>query len=156
MATEIERKFLVAGIGWKLQSTGSYTIRQAYLALTGAATIRVRIIDDMEARLTIKSATPGAVRSEFEYPIPVHDAKELVQLRTGLLIEKRRHVVPAGSLQWEVDVFEGSHQGLVIAEIELPRADTAFERPEWLGAEVTGNARYYNAQLAARGPERSA
>jgi len=154
MATEVERKFLVTGTGWQQQSTNSYAIRQAYLAFTDAATIRVRIIDGMNARLTIKSANPGAVRSEFEYPVPVRDAEELFRLRTGLIIEKRRYVVPAGSLQWEVDVFEGVHQGLVIAEIELPRIDTTFDRPEWLGAEVTGDARYYNSLLAAGDPDR--
>lgn len=154
MATEIERKFLVTGTGWQQQSTSSYAIRQAYLAFTAAATIRVRIIDGMNARLTIKSAKPGAVRSEFEYPISISDAEDLFRLQTGLIIEKRRYVVTTGSLQWEVDVFEGAHQGLVIAEIELPRIDTTFDRPEWLGAEVTGDARYYNAQLAAGNPDR--
>lgn len=153
MATEIERKFLVAGSGWQTQSTAVRRIRQAYLARTEAAVIRVRIIDDAGGVLTIKSATPGTTRAEFEYAIPLADAEDLIEMRTGLVIEKRRHLVPAGDgLTWEIDVFEGAHLGLVIAEIELPDADTAFLRPDWLGVEVTGDRRYYNADLSDRRP----
>lgn len=153
MAKEIERKFLVSGGGWQDQVERSRVFRQAYLALTDALAVRVRIIDDAEAFLTLKSAEPGTTRSEFEYPIPLADAQALMELRRGLAIEKRRHIVPLGGQRWEVDVFEGAHDGLIIAEIELPHADAAFERPDWLGREVTGERRYYNANLATEVPD---
>src|SRR5690349_12536387 len=114
MATEIERKFLVNGDGWRDSVARSSTIRQAYLSQTGATTIRVRIVDDAKAFLTIKSPELGLVRSEFEYSIPVDDARTLLAARVGVLIEKRRHIVDAGDLRWEIDVFEGAHTGLVI------------------------------------------
>jgi adenylate cyclase len=148
MATEIERKFLVSGTGWQAAAERSVSMRQCYLARTDAAAIRVRIVDDAKAYLTIKSAVPGSTRDEFEYEIPVEDARQLATLRTGVLLEKRRYYVPLGEAMWEVDVFEGAHEGLVIAEIELSDADAPFERPDWLGDEVTGVHRYYNAYLA--------
>jgi adenylate cyclase len=151
MATEIERKFLVTGDGWRRLAESSTTIRQAYLALTEAMSVRIRIVNDAKAFVTIKSAAPGLVRAEFEYPIPVGDARDLMQMRIGLVIEKRRHFVSVGGSRWEVDVFAGAHDGLVIAEIELPHADAGFERPDWLGAEVTDDRRYYNADLAVHG-----
>ena len=150
MATEIERKFLVNGTGWRQQTQAVCHIRQAYLARTGAAAIRVRIIDDAKAFLTIKSAMPGPARAEFEYEIPVAEAVMLMAMREGLMIEKMRHLVPAGGgLTWEIDVFEGAHHGLVLAELELPETGTPFARPDWLGSEVTGERRYYNSDLAA-------
>jgi adenylate cyclase len=148
MATEIERKFLVAGDDWGAEVAHSVVIRQAYLSFTSTMAIRIRIIDDAKAFLTIKSAEPGIARSEFEYPVPLADAHGLIELRTGQVIEKRRHLVRIGGMQWEIDVFEGAHAGLVIAEIELPDKDATFERPPWLGKEVTGDARYYNVNLA--------
>ena len=153
MATEIERKFLVSGSGWQAQSTGRRRMRQAYLAGTGKASIRVRIVDDAQAFITVKGATAGSRRPEFEYRIPCADAEQLMTLCVGRVIEKTRYTVPAGALQWEVDVFEADHDGLVLAEIELPHTDTAFDRPGWLGAEVTGDIRYYNSSLAMGGPE---
>ncbi len=147
MAVEVERKFLVSGNEWRNEVAHSVVIRQAYLSFTLAMAIRIRIVDGVAAFLTIKSAAPGLVRSEFEYPIPLADAYGLIALRTGNVIEKRRHLVRIGGMQWEVDVFEGEHEGLVIAEIELPDADATFERPSWLGKEVTGEARY-NVNLA--------
>ncbi len=151
MATEIERKFLVSGTGWQTLVKHSTAIRQAYLSQIGATTIRIRIVDDAEAFLTIKSPQLGPARSEFEYSIPLDDARALITLRTGIAIEKRRHIVQMGDFRWEIDVFEGAHAGLVIAEIELRDAAAAFERPQWLGEEVTGDPRYYNAYLAAHG-----
>lgn len=151
MATEIERKFLVKGDAWRVLVTRSVAIRQAYLTRLDATTIRIRIVDDAKAFLTIKSPQLGPVRSEFEYPIPAEDARTLIAARTGHLIEKRRHIVQLGDARWEIDVFEGAHAGLVIAEIELPDASTSFERPAWLGEEVTGDPHYYNAHLAAGG-----
>lgn len=148
MATEIERKFLVAGQGWRERAEPGKALRQAYLSQGGRATIRVRIVDDAEAFLTVKSAESGLVRSEFEYAIPVEDARRLIELRSGLVIEKRRYIVRDGDARWEIDVFEGAHDGLTVAEIELPHRDATFERPEWLGEEVTDDPRYYNANLA--------
>ncbi len=156
MAKEIERKFLVAGEGWRERAEGGRSLRQGYLAVTEKLAVRVRILDDAEARLTFKSAEAGTTRAEFEYPIPLDDARDLLTLATGIVIEKRRHLVPLGGLTWEVDVFEGAHAGLVIAEIELPAEDTPFERPDWLGREVTEDRRYYNASLALERPEASA
>ena len=153
MAEEIERKFLVAGEGWRAAAAGSRVLRQGYLALTERMALRVRILDDAEALLTIKSAEPGTTRAEFEYPIPLADARDLLKLHVGLVIEKRRHIVPLDGLTWEVDVFEGAHAGLVIAEVELPAADAPFARPDWLGREVTEDRRYYNASLALERPD---
>lgn len=148
MATEVERKFLVTGDGWRDAVSHSVLIRQAYLSFTAAMAIRIRIVDDAMAFLTIKSAELGIARSEFEYPLPLDDARGLLELRTGDVVEKRRHIVRSGEAQWEIDVFEGRHAGLVIAEIELPRPDAYFERPAWLGQEVTSDPRYYNVNLA--------
>lgn len=152
MAREIERKFLVTSDAWRSAADGGARIRQAYLSQGGTCIVRVRTSDDREAVLTIKSTGPGVVRDEFEYAIPIEDARELLELRTGEVIEKRRHLVRTGGQVWQVDVFAGAHAGLVLAEIELPQAaDAPFERPPWLGAEVTDDPRYYNNRLAATG-----
>jgi len=148
MATERERKFLVTGEGWRGGVVRERSIRQAYLASTPHAAIRIRISDEARATLTIKSAEPGMERSEFEYDVPLEDGRAMMALRTGAVIDKRRHVVPAGDLEWEIDIFAGEHAGLVMAEIELPANDTPFDRPDWLGEEVTGDPRYYNAAMA--------
>lgn len=148
MAAEVERKFLVIGDAWKPKATGCKSIRQTYIASTDKAAIRVRIVDDAQAYITIKSAEAGTSRSEFEYAVPIEDAREIVKLRSGRIIEKRRYTVPMGELTWEIDVFGGDLDGLVIAEIELPRRDAPFERPDWLGKDVTDDERYYNANLA--------
>ena len=149
MPKEIERKFLVSGNGWRKGANRGKSIRQAYLSLTNTVALRVRIVGKTRAYLTIKSARSGISRSEFEYPIPPKDARELMKLRTGRLIEKRRHIVRVGKTRFEVDVFRGNHRGLVVAEIELSRAHARFERPDWLGREVTCDKRYYNANLAS-------
>ena len=148
MPEEIERKFLVRDDGWRAAATGARHLRQGYLARTEALVVRVRIIDDAEARITIKSAEPGLRRQEFEYAVPVGDARALMDLALGRTIEKRRHSVPADPGTWEIDVFEGEHAGLVIAEIELADENAEFARPAWLGEEVSDEARYYNAALA--------
>lgn len=155
MGREIERKFLVSGEDWQGQARAAMSIRQAYLAQTGRIVARVRIVDGARGWLTLKSVEPGISRAEYEYEIPVADAEELMELRQGLRIEKTRHVVPAGEgLNWEVDVFEGVHAGLVVAEIELPSETAAFARPAWLGREVSGDPAYTNAALAAGGDPR--
>lgn len=152
MGIEIERKFLVAGDGWRPLVTRSQHLRQAYLADKGGATVRVRIVDMQQAFLTIKGAAKAPVRPEFEYEIPVTDAVELMQLRIGIEITKRRHHLDLAGGDWVLDEFEGPHAGLFLAEVELLRADAAFPRPDWLGPEVTGDTRYYNSTLAALPP----
>jgi adenylate cyclase len=148
MAIEIERKFLVIGDGWKQSVSRVRHLKQAYLTNNDTLSIRVRVDDTGTATLTIKTASAGNQRSEYEYAIPVADAESLMQHRNGSVIAKTRHVVPVGELAWEVDVFTGDNAGLVVAEIELDRADRPFERPAWIGPEVTNDRRYYNADLA--------
>lgn len=148
MGNEIERKFLVRGDGWREAAARHVPFRQGYLSSTGRSAVRVRLAAD-RAFFTIKSAVPGVERQEFEYPIPVDDAGEMLDsLCEGTLIEKTRHFVEHGGRTWEVDEFAGENAGLIVAEIELSDADEAFERPEWLGEEVSGDKRYYNAALA--------
>ena len=149
MATEIERKFLVTDDAWRAHVTATTRYRQGYLAGgRESASVRVRI-GDGAAHLNIKGATVGVSRAEYEYAIPLADAEEMLDtLCTGPLVEKTRyHVEHAGHL-WEVDVFEGDNAGLVVAEIELESAGESFEIPPWAGADVSHDARYYNAALA--------
>lgn len=148
MGVEIERKFLVINEDWRVQATANTELVQAYLAIEGAVSVRVRISDGERARLTLKAGDVGRVRSEFEYDIPLVDARELVELARPFTIEKTRYQVPIGEHVWEVDVFSGRHQGLVIAEIELCNAAESFAVPPWLGREVTEDAAYYNSTLA--------
>lgn len=149
MAYEIERKFLVRDDSWREQAGLGRGLRQAYLAYDGAVSVRVRIIDGTSATLTLKSNEMTLRRQEFEYDVPLPDAEELLALRRGSVVEKIRFKVPSGALTWEIDVFSGDNLGLVIAEIELPDEEQRFGRPAWLGDEITGDARYYNASLAA-------
>lgn len=147
MAVEIERKFLLASEAWRAAVTHSERLAQGYLG-GERASVRVRI-GGAQAFLNIKARVRGAARLEFEYPIPLADAEQLLgELCLPGRIEKIRHHVPhAGSL-WEIDEFLGDNAGLVVAEIELDAVDAAFERPDWLGREVTDEARYYNVALA--------
>lgn len=151
MGQEIERKFLVSGDGWRLSGTKRIDFVQAYVAISEKAQVRVRIIDGERAVLTVKDRATGPVRAEFEYPIPVADARAMLALRTGGLIEKTRTIVPVGAMRWEVDVFRGDLAGLVLAEIELDDAAHRLTPPPWAGREVTEDARYYNAALAISG-----
>jgi adenylate cyclase len=148
MSFEIERKFLVAGDGWRAHVTERVPIRQAYLSCDGKASIRVRIRDNGGATLTIKSRGAERRRLELEYPVPVLEAEALIALRRGSLIEKVRHLVPHAGATWEVDVFAGENAGLVVAEIELGHEHQTVELPPWLGPEVTGQPQYYNSALA--------
>ena len=148
MGKEIERKFLVTGRGWRKHADRGKKIRQAYLAHTRETTIRVRTIGKDKAFLTIKSAKAELSRHEYEYEIPVADARKLMKLRIGRLIVKRRYIVEVNRSRFEVDVFGRKLKGLVIAEIELTSRHTLFKQPDWLGKEITGKKRYYNAQLA--------
>ena len=151
MALEIERKFLVVSDAWRAGASSSALLRQGYLSSNAKATVRVRTWDDAQAALTLKGPSQGISRAEYEYDIPIADARELLAMATPNVIEKRRHRVPHGGLVWEVDVFEGRHDGLVIAEVELTSADQVFALPEWVGAEVSGDDRYANASLARDG-----
>jgi CYTH domain-containing protein len=147
MAQEIERKFLVINQTFTTLATVQHKIRQGYISRHTNGTVRIRIIDN-EARITVKSKNIGAVRNEWEYAIPVADAIEmLATCCVGNMIEKTRYVVPSGGFTWEVDVFHGNHEGLIVAEIELPDEHTSFTTPPFIGDEVTGNAAYYNSNL---------
>lgn len=146
MGQEIERKFLLAGDGWRGLAEG-IIYRQGYLCADIKRSVRVRIADDRGV-LTIKGATAGAARSEYEYGIPLADALEMLDILCPQpQIEKKRYRIPYGGNIWEIDEFFGLNQGLIVAEIELEREDQVFDRPEWIGEEVTGDPRYYNSAL---------
>ncbi|HNY01008.1 MAG TPA: CYTH domain-containing protein [Bacteroidales bacterium] len=147
---EIERKFLVNKELWQAtrRSAGElYT--QAYLHREAGLTIRVRVVGTT-GYLTIKGPQEGCSRPEFEYAVPAEDAEEIIRLFGGSCIRKIRTRIPAGSHTWEVDEFLEENSGLVVAEIELTHPDEAFERPAWLGEEVTHDWRYSNSELSVR------
>lgn len=148
MGKEIERKFLVSSDGWRAYADAGRRLRQVYLAETEKAAVRIRLDDDHSAWLTIKSVGSGLSRQEFEYEVPVVDAEDLLALRSGSVLEKTRFRVPHAGSVWEVDVYAGDNDGLTIAEIELPSETAEFDKPDWLGPEVTGDRRYYAARLA--------
>ena len=146
MGVEIERKFLLQGDAWRGLGQ-AVLLRQGYLSSARERVVRVRI-EGEQAMLTIKGANVGATRGEWEYPIPLADAVELLDgLCEQPLIEKVRHRIEHAGMVWEVDEFLGANAGLVVAEIELASEDQPFEKPDWIGAEVSGDARYYNANL---------
>ena len=156
MAIEIERKFLVEGDAWRGEAARSERMAQGYLNDLAAldsgrqrASVRVRIAGG-RAFLNLKSREIGPSRQEFDYPIPVADAEALLALCVGGRIDKVRHYVVHAGHTWEVDQFAGDNAGLVVAELELESADAGFERPDWLGREVTDSTRYYNLALATR------
>lgn len=147
MAKEIERKFLVKDDTYKALATRSCVMAQGYLSTDIDATVRVRLSGD-NAWLTVKSRNRGAVRDEWEYAIPESDARQMLRICKGKVIEKTRYYVPAGDLTWEVDEYHGVHDGLVVTEIELPSADHPVTLPPFIGEEVTGDSRYYNSTLS--------
>lgn len=147
MATEIERKFLVLNDDWRKLATDHNMMQQGYFACSGKASIRVRISGDT-ANINIKSARLGITRKEYEIPLPCADAREMLeQLCEKPVIEKIRYYVPYGNHLWEVDEFSGDNAGLVVAEVELADTDENFEKPPWLGEEVSHDTRYYNVCL---------
>jgi adenylate cyclase len=146
MPREIERKFLVKGDEWRRLAHRSQRMSQGYLASGGRVSVRVRIAGD-EARLNMKAGGLVASRQEYEYPIPAAEARELLALADGPLIDKTRHYVEHGGMTWEVDEFHGDNAGLIVAELELTREDEPFASPPWVGEEVTQLARYYNSRL---------
>ena len=147
MATEIERKFLVLNKDWQAHVDSDLHIVQGYLASNEFSSTRIRIQDD-KANINIKSATLGISRTEFEYAIPVVDAQSMIDdLCIKPVIEKTRYTVKHTNHIWEIDVFSGDNQGLIVAEIELSSPDEVFEKPSWIGEEVSNDARYYNVCL---------
>lgn len=148
MGKEIERKFLVTNDSYKEMATRCIEIRQGYLSRAKEATVRVRTYGG-KAFLTVKGPNAGAVRNEWEYPVPTTDALEMLrEVAQGNVIEKTRYIIDYRGRTWEVDEFHGCHQGLVTAEIELPSEDAPFLRPDFIGEEVTGDLRYYNSNLS--------
>jgi CYTH domain-containing protein len=146
MAVEIERKYLTSSEEWRGRDEG-LDYRQGYLSTTKERTVRVRTIGD-QGYLTIKGLTIGATRAEYEYEIPVADAHEMLdELCLRPLVEKRRYRIPHGGLIWELDEFLGENVGLILAEVELESEDQQFELPPWIGEDVTGDPRYFNANL---------
>ena len=145
MGHEIERKFLVDTARWHPAGTG-VTYRQGYLSSHPERVVRVRLEGDA-SKLTIKGPTTGVTRVELEYDIPLKDAEQLLELCERPLIEKVRHTEEHGGKTWEIDVFGGDNEGLIVAEIELESEDEAFTAPPWATAEVSHDPRYYNANL---------
>jgi len=148
---EIERKFLVTSEAYKANSVSKVRIAQGFLNTHPERTVRIRIKGD-SGYLTVKgkSNDSGTARFEWETEIPVTDAINLIDLCEGIVLDKVRYEIPIGNHLFEVDEFFGENKGLVIAEIELEHEDEPFERPDWLGEEVTGEAQYYNSQLSIK------
>jgi adenylate cyclase len=147
MATETERKFLVKG-EFKHLAVKKTEILQYYLSIDINKTVRIRIAED-KAFLTIKGRAPenSITRDEWEFQVPVNDAMEITKLCLPGRIEKTRYIIPSGKHIFEVDIFHGKNEGLIIAEVELAADNEEFDKPEWLGEEVTGVPEYYNANL---------
>jgi adenylate cyclase len=147
MGTEIERKFLVKSDAWRSQSVGKL-YRQGYVFKSTGVTVRIRVVET-QGYITLKGKSEHYARPEFEYAIPVGDAQSMLDLWCyPRVVEKIRYRVPFGDLVWEVDEFQGLNQGLTLAEVELDVADQVFDRPDWVGQEVSHQDRYYNSSLA--------
>ena len=151
MGKEVERKFLVSSAAWRDLVEADIRIRQFYLAAAPGRTVRVRISDGTSAELTLKFGSKARERDEFEYPIPLAEAQEMLAFAMGRVIEKTRHHVRYRGYLYEVDVFGGALAGLVVAELETPEDVPDEMLPDWLGREVTGEQKFYNASLALGG-----
>lgn len=151
MAKEIERKFLVTDTRYRQMATRKTEISQGYLSRRREATVRVRIAGD-RAYLTVKGPNDGAVRDEWEFEIAADEAAQmLARVAEPPVLSKTRYYVPGGDgLTWEIDEFHGLLEGLCLAEVELPSADTVVTPPPFIGREVTGDPAYYNSNLTAR------
>ena len=146
MSKEIERKFLVIGDNWRSLAQGTH-YRQGYLNSAKERTVRIRTIND-KAFMTIKGPTVGITRMEFEYEIPHNECVEmLTNLAEQPIVEKIRYKIAQDGLVWEIDEFLGVNKGLIVAEVELQSEDQKFEKPEWIGEEVSGDPRYFNSNL---------
>lgn len=148
MGIEIERKYLVAGDGWRDLVTSTQQLRQGYLTAGSGVTVRVRSVDDRIGYITIKSGGSALARAEFEYEIPIADARQMLGYVRGAQIEKTRYALDLPGGDWVIDEFQGRHAGLMIAEVELESPTGKLELPDWLGDEVTGDPQYYNSSLA--------
>ncbi|MGB8328947.1 MAG: CYTH domain-containing protein [Polyangiales bacterium] len=149
MGEEIERKFLVVGDAWRERAPGT-VYRQGFLSTDPERTVRVRAAGD-RGTITVKGKSIGARRAEFEYEIPLRDAQRMLDtLCKRPLIEKLRYTLCVGPHTWEIDVFEGDNAGLVVAEIELSEENEVFDKPAWVGVEVTGDPRYFNSSLVTK------
>jgi CYTH domain-containing protein len=148
VAVEIERKFLVRDDSWN-DGTPGVRIAQGYLSLDPGRSVRVRLAGE-NAWLTVKGRSEGLARAEFEYPIPADDARALLEICLPSVIDKTRHRVGFGGHLWEIDVFHGANEGLVMAEVELDDASFPPALPPWAGEEVSDDFRYYNTSLASR------
>ncbi len=148
MAKEVERKFLVSSDAWREHVERSISIRQFYLSVAADRSIRVRISDKVNARLTVKFGAGKRERDEFEYDIPLHDALSMLEFAIGKVIEKTRHHVRHDGYLYEVDEFTAALDGLVVAELETRDEVPAALMPDWIGREVTGDQRYSNALLS--------
>ncbi|TPM35470.1 CYTH domain-containing protein [Mesorhizobium sp. B2-3-3] len=151
MGKEVERKFLVSSTAWRELVEADIRILQFYLATAPGRTVRIRISDGAAAKLTLKFGHAARERDEFEYPIPLADALEMLDFAIGRVIEKTRHHVRHRGYLYEVDVFGGGLAGLVVAELETPEDVPDEMLPDWLGREVTGEQKFYNASLALGG-----
>ena len=148
---EVERKFLVTSNTFKAEAKSELEIKQGFLSTDPERTVRVRL-QDGSGKITVKgiSDQAGISRFEWEHDITEQEAGQLLQLCTGIIITKTRYRIPYGTHVFEVDVFEGPNAGLIVAEVELQDPDEPFEKPSWLGKEVTGDPKYYNAQLSIK------
>jgi CYTH domain-containing protein len=148
VATEIERKYLVLDETWRSRAVGM-VFRQGYLSTVKERTVRVRVVGE-RGYLTVKGLTVGSVRTEFEYKVPIADAEQMLdELCEQPLIEKTRYVIEENGLTWEIDEFAGANEGLIVAEVELGDESQQVDPPDWVGEEVTNDARYFNANLIA-------
>lgn len=146
MAKEIERTFIVSDDSFRDMAAFTFHILQGYLNRDPERTVRIRIRND-SAFLTVKGKTVGCVREEFEYEIPLEDGLQMLKLCEGRILDKTRYIVPYKGFNWEVDEYHGDLAGLIVTEVEMPRADAEIELPPFAGREVTGDPRYYNSQL---------
>ncbi|TPN47018.1 MULTISPECIES: CYTH domain-containing protein [unclassified Mesorhizobium] len=151
MGKEVERKFLVSSTAWRNLVEADIRIRQFYLAAAPGRTVRIRISDGVSAKLTLKFGSKARERDEYEYPVPLAEAEEMLAFALGRVIEKTRHHVRHRGYLYEVDVFGGALAGLVMAELETPEDVPDEMLPDWLGREVTGEQKFYNASLALGG-----
>lgn len=148
MAREIERKFLVGSDGWRSHVSSSSDFLQSYIASGDDRSVRIRIMDGKRARLTIKMGRRALTRDEFEYEIPLEDADEMTKSAIGVVLEKTRHEVEYKGYTWEVDVYAGAYEGLIVAEVEMQDEGERPPLPAWVSREVTGDRRYSNMAMA--------
>lgn len=147
MGIEIEKKFLLKNDDWKKEADNGEQFRQGYMSGSNRSSIRIRVAGE-KANINIKSATLGVTRKEYEYEIPVEDANEMLDTMCEKpFIEKHRYFVVRGAHTWEIDVFEGDNEGLVVAEIELSDPEEPFDIPGWIGDDVSEDPKYYNVCL---------